>query len=147
MQSARAATAALPAVLLWPALPASCVGLVRSDQPVLLPVAAGDAGLALSAPCVSTPVAKLPHYDRGPGRFTGGQACCRLLGLWPPPTDYCSACMPHHHPPLCCLDVSACQSPAPAPPILLFSTGNHYIKCPSIAWMHEWIAIESLRRV
>ena len=98
-QSARAATAALPAVLLWPAPPASCVGLVRSDQPALLPVAAGNAGLALSAPCVSTPVAKLPHYDRGPGRFTGGQACCRLLGLWAPPTDCCSACMPHHHPP------------------------------------------------
>lgn len=54
--------------------------------------AAGNGGLALCSPCLSTPVAKLPHYDRGPGRFTG----------------------------------------------------NHYIKCPSPAWMHEWIAIECL---
>ena len=25
-------------------------------------------------------------------------------------------------------------------------SGNHYIKCFSPAWMHEWIAIEGLRR-
>jgi hypothetical protein len=24
--------------------------------------------------------------------------------------------------------------------------GNHYIKCCSSAWMHEWVAIEALRR-
>ena len=27
----------------------------------------------------------------------------------------------------------------------LLPAGNHYIKCPSPAWMHEWIAIECLR--
>jgi hypothetical protein len=38
----------------------------------------GDGGLVLCAPCLSTPVAKLPHYDRGPGRFTGE---CKPSGL------------------------------------------------------------------
>ena len=62
------------------------------------PICAWPAGsgsvLRLTAPCVSTPAAQLPAYDRGPGRFMG----------------------------------------------------NHYLKCCSPAWMHEWIMIESLRR-
>jgi hypothetical protein len=52
-----------------------------------------DGGTTLCCPCISTPPAVQPFFDRGPGRFVG----------------------------------------------------NHYIKCPSPAWFHEWVMIEGLR--
>lgn len=77
------------------------------DPPLQGSPPAGDAegSLTLTAPCVSTALAKLPAYDRGPGRFTGGgkqgAACMRLqirrccptkCGCLRSATNWCSPC-------------------------------------------------------
>ena len=48
--------------------------------PASPPSADSPSALVLTAPCVSTPAAPLPAYDRGVGRFTG--------------THYLKACSP-----------------------------------------------------
>ena len=69
-----------------------------------------------------------------------GAMCCPLLAC--PPSAGSDGALQ-----LCSPCVSTAAAPLPAydrgPGRFV---GNHYLKCCSPAWMHEWVMIESLRR-
>lgn len=42
----------------------------------------GERGLVMTSPLVSTPLAKLPSYDSGPGRFKGAHYIKCISPAW-----------------------------------------------------------------